>query len=48
MNHYETALGEDSVTRWLDQGNGRLMQAEREPAAPSTRPRLRRSLVARP
>ena len=47
MNHNETALGGDSVIRWLDQAEGRLMRAELEPAVPSTVPRLRRRLVAR-
>jgi DNA-binding PadR family transcriptional regulator len=37
----------DSVIRWLDQAEGRLMRAELEPAIPSTVPRLRRRLVAR-
>src|ERR1022692_1977722 len=37
----------DSVIRWLDQAEGRLMRAELEPAVPSTVPRLRRRLVAR-
>jgi DNA-binding PadR family transcriptional regulator len=37
----------DSVIRWLDQAEGRLMRAELEPVVPSTAPRLRRRLVAR-
>jgi DNA-binding PadR family transcriptional regulator len=37
----------DSVIRWLDQAEGRLMRAETEPSVPSAVPRLRRRLVAR-
>ncbi|MFZ2057141.1 MAG: PadR family transcriptional regulator [Acidimicrobiales bacterium] len=37
----------DSVIRWLDQAEGRLMRAELEPAVPSMVPPLRQRLVAR-
>lgn len=37
----------DSVIRWLDQAEGRLIRADLEPPIPSTGPRLRRRLVAR-
>jgi DNA-binding PadR family transcriptional regulator len=37
----------DSVIRWLDQAEGRLLRAEAEPAVPSALPPLRRRLVAR-
>jgi hypothetical protein len=47
MNHNETALGGDSAIRWLDQGKGRLMRAERESTVPSTGPKSRRKLVGR-
>jgi len=36
----------DSVVRWLDMADGRLKRASTEPALASTKPRLRRRMVA--
>jgi hypothetical protein len=47
MNHNETARGGDAAIRRLNHGDCRLLQAEREPAAVSTAPRVRGSLEAR-
>jgi hypothetical protein len=47
MNHNETAPGGDAVIRWLDQGKGCLMRAERESTVPSTGPKSRPKLVGR-
>jgi hypothetical protein len=47
MNHNETALGGDSVIRWIDQGDGRLMRTENESTVPSTGTKSRQKVVGR-
>jgi len=47
MNHNESALGGDSVSRWVGRGKGRLMRAERESTVPSTGTKSQRKVVGR-
>lgn len=47
MNHNEAVFGGGSVIRWLDQGKGRPMRAERESTVPLTGPKSRRKLGGR-